>query len=170
MSETIICPICKSQYQEKMSACTKCNFPFSASEKEKAIFIGQQLVKKSRISGTKDKIRRARNILWIMSVANFVFIIISTNSEQVLILSAILSLIFIGFGFLTYKKPFISIFIPLSLLLLSYIVTGIIEPSFLINGIIWRIVFISGLSYALLGIVEANKIKKENAYLMEQKY
>ena len=45
----INCPNCKTNHNTEPEICTECNFPFNATDKEKAIFIGQQIMKKSSI-------------------------------------------------------------------------------------------------------------------------
>lgn len=41
MENTIICPVCKANYENQPQICTKCGFPFKGTEKEKSLFIGQ---------------------------------------------------------------------------------------------------------------------------------
>ncbi|MCD4724127.1 MAG: zinc-ribbon domain-containing protein [Bacteroidales bacterium] len=174
MNKMIICPTCKTNYEIQPETCTKCGFPFTGTEKEKSIFIGQQILKKGNVSDTKDRIKRARIILWIIGGLNILspFLIYNNNPLQgiYIITGIIIGLIFIGFGFFTYKKPLISILIPLILLLLFYIIGAIAEPISLIQGIIWKVIFVSGLIYGLISIIKAEKIRKESEFLKEQNY
>jgi len=174
MEEKIICPSCKTEFEKQPEVCSNCAFPFAGTEKEKSIFIGQQILKKGKVSDTKDGIKRARLILWIIGGLNIVspFFIYNTHSTGAIfiIVGIILGLIFIGLGFLTYKKPFISILISLILLLLFYTIDGLANPSILFQGIIWKIVFLSGLIYGLVSIIQAEKIKKESEFLKKQNY
>ncbi len=176
MSETVVCPTCKTNYESKPLICAKCGFPFLGTEKEKAIFIGKQISKKSQISDTQSKIKRARVILWVIGGLMFVsgFFIKTggstlTDSIEVVI-RLVIGLIFIAFGFLTYKKPLISILIPLILLLLNYTIAAIINPYTLMQGFVLKIIFLGSLGYALLGIFQAEKIKKESDFLNEHDY
>jgi len=168
------CPTCKTDYEVYPDNCIKCGYPFSGSDKEKATFVGQQILKKGSISDTKDRIKRARTILWIIGAINVLsaFVLYNNSPLQIvyMITGSIIGLIFIGFGFLTYKKPFISILIPFILLLLFYTINAIINPFTLFQGLIWKVVFISGLTYGLVSIIQAEKIRKESAFLNEQNY
>jgi hypothetical protein len=174
MEELIVCPTCKTDYESQPENCKKCGFPFSASDKEKSVFIGQQILKKGNVSDTKDRIKRARIILWVIGAINIVspFLFYNNNSLQGLyiIMGVFLGLVFIGFGFLTYKKPFVSILIPLILLVIFYVAAGIVEPITIIQGLIWKVLFLSGLIYGLVSIIKAEKIRKESLFLKEQNY
>jgi hypothetical protein len=82
----------------------------------------------------------------------------------------VLGLIFIGFGFLAYKKPFISILIPLFLLILLHMLAAIVDPGTIFKGIVLKIVFISGLVFGLISIIESEKIRKESEFMKKQNY
>jgi len=169
MEETLTCPTCKSDFKTKPVSCSKCGYPFSGTDKERATFIGQQILKKGDVSDTKDKVKRARIILWIIGGINILFSLLIYQNFPLLI-GVILGLIFIGFGFLTYRKPFISILTPLILLVSYYIFLGIYNPNTLIQGVIWKIVILSSLVFALIGLIKAEKIRKESDFLREQNY
>lgn len=170
MENELLCPICQSKYDTLPDNCTKCNYPFSGTDKEKSIFVGQQVLKKSTVKGTKDKIKRARIILWVIGGLNIIASPFIYDELYVLIVGIIIGIVFIGFGFLTYKSPFISILIPLILLILLYTIGTIDDPSTFFHGILWKILFLSGLVYALIGIGEAENIKKESNFLKGQDY
>ncbi len=174
MQQSISCPVCQSTFEQQPETCHKCKFPFNASEKEKSKFIGQQILKKGTISDTKEKIKRARIILWVIGGINilFPFLLYANHPQQktYIIVGLIIGFLFIGFGFFTHKKPFISILIPLILLLFLYTVDYIQEPISLIKGILWKIIFITGLVYGLVSIIQAERIRKESTFLNEKKY
>lgn len=174
MENTVVCPVCKTAFSEQPLNCNTCGFPFSGTEKEKSLFIGQQILKKRTVSDTKDKIKRARIILWIIGgmnlVAPFVAYANAPAQNVFIVAGIILGLIFIGFGFLAYKRPFISILIPLILLVLLHLAAAIADPSTLIKGIILKVLFIGGLVYGLAGIIESEKIRKESEFMQKQQY
>ena len=174
MENTVICPTCKSNFEKEPKICSNCGYPFSGTDKEKSLFIGQQIVKKSTVHNTKDRIKRARNILWILGGLNIIYPFIGyvNNPFQFIyiIIGLFFGLFFIGFGFLTYKKPFISIVIPLIIWVLFQLLAAFGDPSTIFQGIIWKGVFLTALIYALISIVEAEKIKKESEFLKQQKY
>lgn len=174
MDEIITCHTCKTKYEVQPEKCKKCGFPFAGTEKEKSLFIGQQILKKGSVSDTTDKIKRARIILWVIGGINILssfLIYYSTPLQEIYIIpEIIIGLIFIGFGFFSYKKPFISILILLILLLLLYVLNAIVDPITIMQGIIFKTIFLSGLIYGLISIVQAEKIRKESEFLKEQRY
>ena len=174
MDKIITCPTCKTEFEIQPEICKKCRFPFTGTEKEKSIFIGQQIFKKGNVSDTTDRIKKARIILWVIGGINILSPFLIYNNDPLqgiyIITGIIIGLIFIGFGFFTYKKPFISILIPLILLLLFYIIDALADPITLIQGITWKVIFLSGLIYGLISIIQSEKIRKESEFLKEQNY
>lgn len=173
MENTLICPTCKTVYEIQPERCPKCGFPFSGTEKEKSIFIGQQILKKGKVTDTRDRIKRARIILWVIGGINILFPMIFPDNyptDLVIIFNIIIGFVFIGFGFLTYNKPLISILIPLIILVLFYISNAIIDPSTIVKGLLWKVLILTGLIYGLVSIIEADKIKKESRFLKEHDY
>jgi len=174
MEKTETCPICKTTYEAVPNTCSKCRYPFSATEKEKSVFIGQYFVKSGKISDTKDAIKRARIILWIIGGSNVIipyikFFINPVFSYDVVI-GPTIGLIFIVFGFYSYKKPLISIWIPLVLLLLFYTSDVVVDSANILRGIIWKALYTGVLIYCLISIYQSEKIKKESNFLKDQDY
>jgi len=173
METKIICPVCKTRFESQPKKCIKCGYPFSASERERSIYVGRQILRKSKISNTKEKIKRARIILWLVGVLNIVSSIKFINAENFIFyffISLTFGLIFIAFGFYTYRKPFVSVLIPLILLLLGYTIETIADPRTILNGIVLKVIIISSLVYGLISIIEAEKVRNENEFLKEHKY
>lgn len=171
MENTIVCPTCKTNYETEPETCPKCGFPFSGTEKEKSLFIGQQILKKGKVKDTKDVIKRARIILWVIGGLNLLISPIYYGGEPVLVIIGLITgVLFIGFGLLASVKPFISILIPLILLILAYTTSAIINPDQFYRGILWKFVFVGVLVYALVSILEAEKLKKESSFMKEQDY
>ncbi len=68
MDNSIICPAYKTEFSKQPITCKKRGFPFSGTEKEKSLFICQQILKKGKVSD--NKIKRARIILRIIGGIN----------------------------------------------------------------------------------------------------
>jgi hypothetical protein len=165
MDKMVICPTCKTNYDVQPQICAKCGFPFMGTEKEKSIFIGQQIIKKDDLVSAKERIKIARIILCIIGGISIVNGFSSSSGVAVIV-----GLIFIGFCFLTNKKPLISILIPLIVLLLGYTVQTIISLDLLFRGLLWKIVFLTVLVSTLVSIIRAEKIRKKSEFLKEQSY
>jgi len=175
MEKVIICPNCKSNYEIEPPTCSTCGFPFNGTDNEKSLFIAQQILKRGKISDASDQIKKARIILWF--IGGFLILVsflnlIKNPMREIYIFGVLffLGLLFIGFGFLTYKKPIISILIPLIMLLLFYTMEEIAEPNTLFQGILVKFFFLFGLLYSLVSVIKAQQIRKESDYLKEQKY
>jgi len=81
------------------------------------------------------------------------------------ILGSLLGAIYLVLGYIAKKHPFGSILVALVLLLALYGVNAWIEPFSLLRGIIWKVLILSGLIYALVDIVRANRLRKQSEYL-----
>ena len=174
MNQLMTCPVCKTDYPDSPELCGKCGFPFAGTDKEKSSFIGQQILKKGKITDTQDSIKRARIILWVVGTLNILSCFFFNARDPLylyyVVAGAAIGVIFIGFGFLAYKKPFLSILIPLVLLLAVYLLQIVDDPGTILEGIVWKVIFLSGLSYGLINIIRANKIRKESEFLEGQAY
>lgn len=170
----IKCPTCKTEYENQPEKCHHCSYPFSGTDKERAQFVAHLIMKKGEISETKDHIKETRTILFIIAGANIVLPFFQYTDEEFgvlyIILSILIGLTFLFFAFSIKKNPLPSILIPLILLLLFYTIETIIDPTFLVRGIIWKFLFIGSMIYSLVGIIQSEKIKMESEYLATKKY
>ena len=174
MSDLIKCPTCKTDYESQPDKCNNCGYPFNGTDKEKSHFVAHQIMKKGKISDTKDSIKRTRTILFVIAGFNIVIPFFKFANAQygglMIAMSIFIGLIFLVFGFTAKKKPFISIIIPLILLIIFYVIDAIIEPTTLIRGIVWKILFIGSMIYSLISIIESEKIKRESEHLATKDY
>ncbi len=174
MNELITCPTCKTNYETQPEKCNNCGYPFLGTDKEKSHFVAHQILKKGEISNTKDSIKKSRTILFVIAGFNIIVPFFRFNNHEyagfMIGVSIFIGLIFLLFGFLAKKKPFISILIPLILLVSFYFIDALIEPATLIRGIIWKILFISGLVYSLISIKKSDRIRAESTFLASKDY
>lgn len=170
MENQIICPTCSSRYETAPTQCGKCGYPFAGTQQEKSVFIGQQILKKGKVSDTSKRVQRARIILWVIGGLNLLGAFLLNADPIDTVAGLIVAGVFIGFGFLTYKKPFISMLIPLIILLLNYALAAVDNPITLVQGLLWKFIFIGSLIYGMISVQEADRLKKESKYLNEQKY
>ncbi|QQS50991.1 MAG: hypothetical protein IPM71_15665 [Bacteroidota bacterium] len=174
MNEMIKCPTCKTEYEQQPDNCGNCGYPFSGTDKEKSHFVAHQILKKGKISDTKENIRNARIILFVIAAFNILLPILKysevTNGGVQIGIGIFIGFIFLFFGIIAKKKPFISILIPLILLIIFYALIAIIQPISLVQGVVWKVIFITGLVYSLITIKESDKIKKESSHLSKIDY
>lgn len=153
---------------DETAVCTVCNYPIKGTEKEQATFIAKQVIQKSDVEESVERLKKSRTILFV--IAAFYIIVpftplMNTTSNFDLIFSIVLGLIFLGFAFLTYKKPLIALGIPLAITVVYYLALLLINPIYLWSGILWKVIILVGLSYGFFSVKKSNKILKENTYL-----
>jgi len=174
MAEMIKCPTCKADYDVQPDKCDKCGYPFAGTDIEKSHFVAHQILKKGKISDTKDSIKKTRTVLFV--IAGFYFVIpffqfANAQFAGLLIgMSIFIGLIFMVFGFTAKKKPFISILIPLIILIVFYLLDALFDPTTIFRGIVWKILFIGSMVYSLISIKESEKIRKESEHLASNDY
>jgi hypothetical protein len=162
------CPNCNSTVDTHVDNCLKCRYPFSGTEKEKSLFIAQQIIKVGHIDDAKGSLKTAKTTLFVIGVVNILLTFFSATSPIVLGLSIFIGSVFIVFGFIVEKKPFLFLIIPLALLLLFYIGDALVDPMTLVRGVLWKVIYVTALVYAVIRVKRAEKIKKESQYLGRQ--
>ncbi len=104
---SLVCPNCKTNFESKPDLCRSCGFPFKGTDKEKSVFIANQIMKKGKISDKKKRIKISRILLWVIGVFCMIYPLLSfrntSEASFYFILYYTVALLFIAFGFLTYK-------------------------------------------------------------------
>lgn len=162
------CKICKTDQEEDQTICRVCKYPLLGTEKEQAVYVAKQVMQKSDVLESIKQLKTARGILFglggvyvVMSSISYV----KYNDFYSSIFNIALSLVFIGFGFLTFKRPKIALLIPLILTVLYYLVLLFINPFYLWQGVFWKLIVLIGLGYGYFGVRKSDKILSENEYL-----
>lgn len=164
----IECKNCKSEISENLLVCNICKYPIGGSEKEKGSFIAKQVMQKSDVLESIERLKKSRLILFLLGVFNIIAPftpLLKNPSLFQYVFSITLGAILIGFGFLTFKKPKTALIIPLGLFLIYYLVLFVINPIYFFSGIIWKIIIIVGLGYGYFSVRKSDEILKENKYL-----
>jgi hypothetical protein len=174
MTELIKCPTCAVQYEHQPEKCDSCGFPFAGTDTDRSRFIAQQILKRGKISDTKDSIKKARTILFVIAGFNIIVPFFRYTNVQfggiMIAITVFIGLIFLLFGLLAKKHPMVSVLVPLVMLVFFYAVEGIVSPGTIFRGLLWKAIFIGGLGYALYNIIEAEKIKRESRHLASNDY
>ncbi|NAS31020.1 hypothetical protein GTQ40_08575 [Flavobacteriaceae bacterium R38] len=169
MPETVLtCENCEIEISPVQVTCEHCGFPIAGTEKEKSIFFGKQIANKAAIRHAGKLQRRSSYILYIIGGFQIVTGGLSYRNyhlREEFILYAFIGLIFMTFGYFSSKKPILFISLGLGLILLLYALDFILDPSSILSGILWKIVIVGTLSYALISSFEEQKIKKKNKSL-----
>lgn len=162
------CKNCKNKVLDESLICEICNYPIGGSESEQAKFIAKQVIQKSDVNESIERLKKARLLLFVLGafyVIGFLIPVINKGSTISIVISMIIGLIFIGFGLWTFKRPKPALLIPLIITILYYIILLLVEPSYLWRGVLWKIIVLSGLFYGYFSVRKSDKILKENKYL-----
>lgn len=148
------CYCCKSIYHSDDKFCGSCGYPIQGTPEEQKQFSINYTSQKYEKDIVKDQIRNARIVLFVIAAFTLIYTIIAyfQDSDKVIFtINLILTLIYIGLGFWAKKKAFAAIFtgglIYISIILLS----AVIEPMTIFQGILFKIIFIIALTRAAYG-------------------
>ncbi len=167
----ITCKVCKTELNEQELICNICKYPIQGTEKEQASFIAKQIIQKGDVEDSIEQLNKSR---WILFGLGALYVVgpftplMSSTSAAAIVISILLGFVFIGFGFLTFRKPKIALLIPLGMTLFYYFILLLINPFLLWSGFLWKMVVLIGLGYGYSSVSKSEKILKENKYLAEQ--
>lgn len=158
------CSYCKVAVSAVEVHCENCGFPLSGTEKEKAIWIGRQTMRKSKIDNSAQMIHKTRIILYVVAgfqvldglLAYFMF-----NSVIDLILHLVIAGMLATFSYLSPKKPILFVSLALGVIVCYYLLLYLANPMFFFNGILWKCIIMMALSYTLYDAIESHQLKKK---------
>ncbi len=161
------CKNCKTEVLNDSPVCEICNYPIAGSESEQAEFIAKQVIQKSDVKESIERLKKARLLLFILGAFYVIGSLIPIINKGALsiVIGVIIGLMFIGFGLLTFKRPKQALLIPLVIIVTYYIILLLVMPEYLWRGVLWKIIVLTGLSYGYFGVRKSDKILKENKYL-----
>ncbi|MFH4964698.1 hypothetical protein V8G69_06805 [Gaetbulibacter sp. M235] len=161
VTKLLECSICKTTLDSGSVYCSNCGFPENGTEKEIAIFHANKVIENRKIKDADDKIKSARNTLYVMSGISLVFGVIlffSMNDVSILITNVVLSIIYLVLAFWSSQKPLMALLLGLLLYLTTIIISAVVNPTTIIKGFLWKILIIA---YLGKGIYSASAIKKQ---------
>ncbi|MDY7393804.1 hypothetical protein UMM65_00985 [Aureibaculum sp. 2210JD6-5] len=159
------CPACKKEFETEIDKCTRCNFPFNGTEKEKGIHIGEFINKKGVSYDLDDSLGRSQKILYFIAGLNALFIaviLVNGNYDSIgLSLSILFTVTILLSAFFLKKNPVLFSIIPLALIIGITLFNYLIDPNTLINGIVLKIIIIGSLIYTIYLSVQSKKFSKK---------
>lgn len=141
--------------------CSKCGFPQNGSEEDQRMFIINNRRKKSEIREAKTMVTRGRNFLFIVAGLNILSFI--GGGATVLIIGLIISSIYLGLGFWASSKPFPALLTGLIFYITLNLFFGILDVSYLLSGLIWKIAVIGALVFAMYSVKDIENLEQEIA-------
>ena len=175
MEEKAHCPSCHKVYVEvtRPDNCYDCDFPFLGTDKEKSVHIGRNLLKKNVINDASSASKKASNLLFILAAVylfSAAFAEFTTPTGLAILDWVIYIWLIVCFVFCAaflIKSPIVFCIIPLIALLIVYLLQYLANPATLFSGILLKIISVSLLLYAIFKNWEAQKLKKQNAFLRD---
>jgi hypothetical protein len=166
IADLSVCYHCKKpNLKETDVYCDNCGFPQRGNELEQRKFIAKFNADKMFQDQLQHSIKKARNILYILAGLNALFGIVlgllMTVDIPVLIVCIVSALIYLGLGIWSKSKPFPAIITGFIFYITLIIISAIVDPATIIQGIIWKVVIISGFYYGYKGAKEAEEIKEQ---------
>ncbi|WP_299884888.1 hypothetical protein [uncultured Lacinutrix sp.] len=158
----LTCTHCELPIIENTAFCPECGYPEKGDEQDVAKFYAKRVMAKNKNMDAEEKIKSARNTLFVMAglVMLFGFFSFFVNDDYVtLIINFIICCIYLLLGGWSKEKPLIALLLGLLLYITTIIISAIIEPSSLIKGILWKIIIIG---YLGKGIYSASSTKDSN--------
>ncbi|MGB6268617.1 MAG: hypothetical protein WBF67_06345 [Olleya sp.] len=156
----IECNHCDTLINEDVAFCTACGYPVQGDEQDVAKFYAKRVMNKRKNSDAKQKIKSARNTLYV--IAGFVilfglFVYYQNDDMPVLIVNVIIGCIYIFLGSWSEEKPLVALLLGLLLYITTIVISAIADPLSLVSGIIWKVLIIA---YLGKGIYSASSINK----------
>lgn len=171
------CNNCKTEAIPSEETCSICHYPISGSEKEKGVFIANQVILKSQVKEAAEGIKVVRISLFVIAgyflLSTIIALIIIGDFENILgfsielAIGLIISGLFIFFGFMTYKRPKAATLIPLVIVLIYYTILFFLFPKDLARGIYWKAFIVMILSFGYYRVARSNYILKKHAYIAQ---
>ncbi len=158
------CSKCDTILLENNKFCSNCGFPERGTEKEKAIFIANAVMKKNGHLDVDEKINSGKKTLLILAALCVVFGFISygvNNDISVLVSNLILAVIYAGLAWLATTKPFAALLSALLLYIMIHILNAIVDVTTIYQGLLVKVLVITYLSKGVYSAM--NQEKPDNA-------
>jgi hypothetical protein len=179
MSEILItdfttCHYCKSTgLNEQDKYCPNCRFPQRGTQIEMKRFLFDVKKKNKLLSDKLKDVKKARNILFILAglnvLAGIILGVLVNFDIAILIGSLIGAGIYFGLGMWSKNKPFAAILSGFFVYVVFNVISAIDDPQTIYQGVIWKVIIISGFIYGYKGVKDAENLEKELKAMKESK-
>lgn len=161
--EQLTCPACKLENQSTNDLCLTCHYPFHGTDKEKSALVATFVMKKGVVSDAQKLIKSSRN--WLFIIAGFSAIsalyamyINSLSTIDTIFNIVVVSGILLCALFLE-KRPVILAAIPLFLIVMTWVLSGFVDPSNLLRGIIFKTIIVIVLGKTIINCYKAKQFE-----------
>jgi len=165
-TEIQTCTFCSETIEKEAIYCASCGYPENGSEKDVAKFYGRRAMQKNRNTDAKDKIKSARNTLYIIAGATLIFGLLGYfQNKDLFTLATNFAVFFIYLLLASWSdtKPLMALLLGLLLYLTLILISAIIDPTTLVSGIIWKVIIIGFLGRGIYSASSIKDVKGPNA-------
>lgn len=164
-AEKTSCSNCSKSIKKNETFCGNCGFPENGSEQEKKKFNYSKKLKQNVLDDSKKKLKNVKIVLYIMAGINFIagiYYLTQPAAIAEVIASIFATCIFLGCAQWVNKKPLIAVLSAFGFWLLIQILTAILTPESLFQGLLLKFIIIS---IFIKGIKSAKDYKDFSAKL-----
>lgn len=144
--------------------CTSCGFPVNGTEEEKTEYKGKIIVSQFSLQEAEEKIRKARNIIYILAGLTFLGAMITgiaNDDYPTMMANLVICLLYLILAYWANKNPFGAILTCFIVYLTLQIVLAILAPATIVSGILWKVIFIGAFIKGIQSASEAQKLMKQ---------
>ncbi|MBN2814626.1 MAG: hypothetical protein JXQ80_11160, partial [Bacteroidales bacterium] len=132
-------------YNDADRFCAKCGYPLQGTTEEQQSFSSNYALNKLDEDNVRAKVGQARLVLFLLAgftAISAAIVFAKTEEPALLGINLILAVIYAGLGFWAANKAFAAIFTGALIYLSIILLNGIVDPMTLLQGIIFKIIFI----------------------------
>lgn len=163
------CPNCCATLEDGSKFCHECGFPARGDDKEQKQYYHRKKLKYDVWQEANKKVRRARNLILVIAGLNFIaglIYLLATELMADAVGMLIAAVVYLGCAIWATRQPLMGFLAALSLFIIIWVVSAIVDPSYIYRGIILKIIF---LVIFIRGISSARDAKNYEKQLKEMK-
>jgi hypothetical protein len=163
-SYMVTCEHCNAENDSAKNFCTQCRYPIGGSQEERERFHSEIAKNKILLKDAEEKIRSAKNIIYILagfSILIGLIVYFSQDDMASLVVYGLICILYLGLAAWCSTNPFSAILTAFILYLTIQLITAFIEPTSLVSGIIWKVIFIGAFIKGIRSASEARNFMRE---------
>jgi hypothetical protein len=158
-----VCENCQAEVSTE-TYCSSCGFPVNGNEEEKTNFRGKISSNKYWLAEAEKKIRESKIVIYVLAGITLIFGLIqgfSQDDTAGMVVNIIICLLYLICAAWSAKNPFAAILTSFIIYLTVQIISAIVEPVTLVQGLLWKVIFIGAFVKGIRSASEAQKHMKE---------
>lgn len=160
----LICDNCKAENPSDKNFCSACSFPVGGTADEQRNFRLLVSSRKRLLSDAHDKIKSAKNIIYVLAGIFFVFGLFTglvNNDFPMLVVNLFMCILYLIFAAWCTKNPFGAILTAFIVYITLQVVNAFVEPTSIASGFIIKIFVVAALVKGIRSARESQEYLKE---------